>query len=137
MPIRLLYVDDDEIDAEMTRRALKAAPVGVEFFHAHDGLEALAFLREGRQGGEVPRPDLIILDLNMPQMDGPAFLAELRGDASLSDLPVAMLVSSPSQGEALQADSPGPDGFLIKPIDRPQFERLLETLGLPGDGSVD
>ncbi|MEO0617187.1 MAG: response regulator [Pseudomonadota bacterium] len=113
-PITLLLVDDDDVDIMSIRRALGAKRLDNPLVVAHDGIEALEYLR-GENGRErVEPPFIILLDLNMPRMDGIEFLGELRADPALSASVVYVLTTSSTQKDKLQAHAHDVDGFITK-----------------------
>jgi len=118
-PINLLLVEDSPDDAALTLRALKRAKLQNRVWTVVDGLQALAFLRGEAPYEDVPRPDLVLLDLNLPNLDGRDVLLRIREHAQLRTLPVVVLTSSDQEQERLAAT--GADAFLTKPVD---FERL-------------
>ena len=100
--IEILLVEDSPGDVRLTREAFKDAKVLINLHVASDGAEAMAFLgREGKHAND-PRPDLILLDLNLPKKDGRAVLAEIKGNPSLQTIPVVILTTSESEADILQ-----------------------------------
>ncbi|HUL49870.1 MAG TPA: response regulator [Gemmatimonadales bacterium] len=121
--INILLVEDEENDAALTIRALEQARVQNLIWTVHDGAEALAFLRREAPHEEVPKADLVLLDLNLPRLDGRDVLLRLREDAVLRRTPVIVLTASEQEHERLATLTA--DGFLTKPVD---FERLGRAL---------
>ena len=113
----ILLVDDDAGDVQLTREAFEDGRLGNRLHVAPDGEQAMAYLR--RQGAYAgrPRPDLILLDLNMPRMDGRELLAELKADPDFAKVPVAIVTGHDSEGEILKAYNLGVDCYITKPID--------------------
>ena len=131
-PVNVLLVEDDEIDIEAMRRAFSTAGVDRPITVARDGLEALAILR-GEAAGEGPPltwPVLVVLDLNMPRMKGTEFLAELRGDPALRQLPVFVLTTSDDDRDKAEAYGHNAAGYLVKPHDT---RRLVDVARLLDD----
>ena len=118
-PINILLVEDSPDDAVLTLRALRRAKLQNHVWTVQDGLDALAFLRADPPHQDVPRPDLVLLDLNLPKLDGRDVLLRIREDTKLRTLPVVVLTASDKEQERLAAI--GADAFLTKPVD---FERL-------------
>jgi CheY-like chemotaxis protein len=126
--VSILIVDDDEIDTRAVERALRNQRIVNPVYRAANGQEGLAMLRGegGRQ--KVPRPYLILLDLNMPRMNGLQFLQELRGDSSLSDSIVFVLTSSRADEDKAAAYEKHIAGYLVKPDTGNEFLRAVQML---------
>ncbi len=126
--MQILLVEDSAADVRLTREALKDAKVLNELHVARDGVEAMDFLH--RRGGheDAPRPDLVILDLNLPRMDGKEVLAELKGDDGLRQIPVAVLTTSGAERDIQQSYDLGANCFLTKPVDLEQFLRVVQAV---------
>lgn len=127
----VLLVDDSLADRTLTRRALEAAGGPVELRMAENGEEALAYLRrEGRfaDPADSPRPDVILLDLNMPRMGGDELLALLRGDPDLRCLPVVILTSSELHRDIHASYGGGANAYLVKPVTAESFLDLASGL---------
>src|SRR4051812_13268614 len=99
---QILLVEDNAADVRLTQEALRDAKVLNELHIARDGVEALDFLRGGPGHESAVRPDLVILDLNLPRMDGKEVLAEMKGDPALRSIPVAVLTTSAEEADILQ-----------------------------------
>jgi two-component system, chemotaxis family, response regulator Rcp1 len=127
-PARILLVEDNEADVRLTREALREAGDGVRLSAVGDGEQALAYLR--RQGGfaEAPRPDLVLLDLNLPRKNGLEVLDEMRADAALAVIPVIMLTSSSARHDVEAAYAHGANAFVVKPQDLDSFMDLIGTI---------
>lgn len=124
-PLNLLVVDDDDLDVENVRRALKKGGIEDPVYVARDGADALDKLRRGA----IPWDRLVILlDLNMPGMSGLEFLEELRGDKKLAHLPVVVLTTSNQEADRLAAHSKNVAGYLLKPIHFPHFVDLMTAM---------
>ena len=127
-PIEILLVEDNPGDVELTREALHDSKVHMRLSVVNDGVEALAFLkREGPHGG-APRPDLILLDLNLPKKDGRAVLAEIKGDGSLRHIPVVILTSSQAEQDILRAYDLHANCYVTKPVDLDQFITIVRSI---------
>ncbi len=131
-PIHILLVEDDEAHAEIVRRNLEDFRIANRLSHVRDGQEALDYLRH--QGNftppaQAPRPDLILLDLRLPKMDGLQVLQEIKSDPSLKHLPTVILTTSAAEADMVAAYDGGAGSFLVKPVDFQKFTSLLETFG--------
>jgi CheY-like chemotaxis protein len=120
----ILLIEDDDIDAMTVRRTLKELGATNPLDRAFDGEGALAFLRDSQQ----PRPGLILLDLNMPRMNGIEFLAEVKRDACLCRIPVVVLTTSSEEGDRVAAFSNSVAGYMVKPVDYPQFVGIMALI---------
>ncbi len=127
-PVRILLVEDNAGDVRLTREALTEAKVANTLTVARDGVDALAMLRrEGAYAGE-PRPDLILLDLNLPRMNGCEVLTVLKADPDLRRIPVVMLTTSDAERDVLAAYNLGVNAYVVKPVDLERFFRVIESL---------
>src|SRR5512135_2208673 len=104
-PVQILLVEDDPADVELTQWSMKESKVATSLHVVEDGLEALAFLRREGKYADAPRPDLILLDLNLPRMDGRTFLAEMRADDDLKPIPVVVLTTSEAEQDVIKSYS--------------------------------
>ncbi len=127
-PMEVLLVEDDLEDARLTIETLREGKVPCRVSLVRDGEEALAFLRREAHFARVPRPDVILLDLQMPKKDGQAVLAEIRGDAELCRIPVVVLTASLAQGQILKDQNLRAEDFLSKPVDHEHFHRVVKSL---------
>ena len=126
--VQILLVEDDDIDAEAVRRAFTKQRIANPIVHARDGVEALEVLR-GENGKEkLLRPYMILLDLNMPRMNGIEFLKELRGDSDLHDSVVFVLTTSDADRDKLSAYEQHIAGYLIKSNVGSGFVNLVNML---------
>src|SRR5881396_1505743 len=125
-PINILLVEDDPSDVELTRRALQRAKVQNRLWVVGDGLDALAFLRRDGPHHGVPRPDLVLLDLKLPHLDGRDVLLRIREEPRWAELPVVVLTGSDSEHEQLAALAA--DGFLTKPVDFSRLEAVIRRI---------
>ena len=124
-PLNILLVEDDEVDVMNVRRAFQTNHITNPLFVAGNGVEALEKLR----GGEIPgERRLILLDLNMPRMNGIEFLAELRGDPELAATPVVVLTTSNNDRDRVQAYDFNVAGYLLKPVTFSDFAELMAAL---------
>ncbi len=124
-PLNILLVDDDEVDVMTVKRAFEKGHIANPLFVARDGLEALEKLRSG----EVPaQRRLVLLDLNMPRMNGIEFLRELRKDPALAHTPVVVLTTSDMDRDKFAAYDLNIAGYLVKPVTFERFCDLVVTL---------
>jgi len=127
-PIDILLVEDNPADAELTREALADSKLLSRLHVVRDGVEALAFLRgEGGHGG-APRPDLVLLDLNLPRKDGRAVLTEIKGDPVLRSIPVVVLTSSQAEQDVAKAYELNANCYVTKPVDLEQFLTIVRSI---------
>ncbi len=120
----ILLVEDDDIDAMTVLRTLKQLGAPNPLDRASDGERALAFLRDPAN----PRPGLILLDINMPRMNGIEFVAEIKRDPALRLIPVVVLTTSVEEGDRLAAFSNSVAGYMVKPVDFPQFVKVMSLI---------
>lgn len=126
--MQILLVEDNAADVRLTQEALKDAKILNELHVARDGVEAMDFLhrREGHEDAE--RPDIVILDLNLPRKDGKEVLAEMKGDPTLRTIPVAVLTTSEAEVDVLESYDLGANCFLTKPVDLDQFLKVVQAV---------
>lgn len=122
--IHILLVEDSPGDVLLTREALREAKVANELHVAKDGEEAMAFLRDG----EKVRPDIVLLDLNLPRKDGREVLAEIKGDPDLRRIPVIVLTTSTADEDILQAYDHHVNSYIRKPVDLDKFLRVVRSI---------
>jgi len=129
-PIHILLAEDDPDDQLLTRRALEASPVTVAMTVVEDGAELMQYLRREEQyGATAERPDLILLDLNMPRMDGREALREIKTDAELRRIPVVVLTTSEAERDVLESYNLGVNAFVTKPVSFADLADAMEALG--------
>jgi CheY-like chemotaxis protein len=127
-PIEILLVEDNPGDVRLTREALRDGKVRNNLKVARDGVEALAMLRgEGEHAG-MTRPDLILLDLNMPRMDGREVLRELKKDPQLRVIPVVVLTTSKADEDILRTYELNANCYITKPVDLAQFIHVVRSI---------
>jgi CheY-like chemotaxis protein len=127
-PIHILLVEDNAGDVRLTREALKEGKVGNSLTVAPDGVEALAILRqEGRYAGET-RPDLILLDLNLPKKDGREVLAEIKDNPALKRIPVVVLTTSKAEEDIVRTYDLHANCYITKPVDFDKFVSVVKSI---------
>ena len=124
----ILLVEDDPADVELTRETLADAKVLTRLHVVEDGLEALAFLRREEKYAKAPRPDLILLDLNLPRMDGRALLAEIRADHRFKSIPVVVLTTSQAEEDIFKSYRLGANCYITKPVGLAEFTRVVNAI---------
>ena len=127
-PARVLLVEDNEADVRLTREALREAGENVRLSSVADGDQALAFLRREEGFAEAPRPDLVLLDLNLPRKNGLEVLQEMRADEALAHIPVIVLTSSAAQSDVEAAYTRGANAFVVKPLELDAFMDLIGAI---------
>lgn len=127
-PAEILLVDDNDNDVELTRQGFARAKLAVNLHHANDGEECMAFLRKQGAYADAPTPDLILLDLNMPRMDGREVLTELVADEKLAHLPVVILTTSSEEKEILAMYKHRCSSYIIKPVDFDKFTQVVRLI---------
>jgi chemotaxis family two-component system response regulator Rcp1 len=125
---RVLLVEDNEADVRLTREALREDGPPVHLSTVGDGEQALAFLRREEGYAEAPRPDLVLLDLNLPRKDGLEVLEELRADPDLAALPVIVLTTSTAGRDVSACYARGANCFLVKPLELDGFIALIGAI---------
>lgn len=127
--VAIMLVEDDEVDAMNVQRAFKKVNIGNVLYHAQDGMEALAMLR-GEDGYEKmqPMPTIILLDINMPRMNGHEFLRELRQDKELKHTCVVVLSTSNEESDLREAYAQNVAGYVVKPVVPEEFINAVSTL---------
>lgn len=127
-PIEILLVEDNPADVRLTREALIEEKLHNNLSVVNDGVEAIAFLRkEGKYANSI-RPDLILLDLNLPKKDGREVLKEIKSDDNLKRIPVVVLTVSKAEEDILKSYNLHANCFIIKPIDLNQFSRVVKSI---------
>ena len=138
--IEILLVEDNPGDARLTQEAMRAAKMNNVLHVVEDGEQAMEFLRRRSRFKDAPRPDLILLDLNLPKKDGRAVLAEVKADPDLRRIPVVVLTTSRSEEDVMQAYDMHANAYVTKPVNLDQFMRIvalidefwLKVVTLPG-----
>ena len=128
VPIEILLVEDNPGDARLTREALRDAKVRNNLHVAPDGVEALAFLRQQGKHTAVPKPDLILLDLNLPKKDGREVLEEIKQDDQLRHIPVVILTTSQAERDIAESYRLRANAYVTKPVDLEQFLKVVQSI---------
>jgi chemotaxis family two-component system response regulator Rcp1 len=124
----ILLVEDSPGDVRLTREALKDAKMYINLHVAVDGMEATAFLNHEGEYADVPRPDLILLDLNLPKKSGRQVLEEIKGSASLQSIPVVILTTSASDEDVLRSYQLHANCYITKPVDLEGFLKVIRSI---------
>ncbi|WP_425560736.1 response regulator [Luedemannella helvata] len=127
-PIEVLLVEDDPGDVLMTREAFEEHKVNNRLAVVSDGAEALAYLRQEGEYSDAVRPDLILLDLNLPRRDGREVLAEIKADEELRRIPVVVLTTSAADEDILRSYSLHANAYVTKPVDFEQFITVVRQI---------
>jgi CheY-like chemotaxis protein len=127
-PIEVLLVEDDPGDELMTREAFEDNKIGNTLHVVRDGEEALAFLYRENGYAEAPRPDLILLDLNLPKYDGRQVLERIKGDPNLATIPVVVLTTSSAEEDILRSYKLHANAYVTKPVDLDQFIAAIRKI---------
>ena len=126
--IEILLVEDNPGDARLTREALRDAKVRNNLHVVLDGVEALAFLRRQGKHAAVPKPDLILLDLNLPKKDGREVLEEIKQDDQLRHIPIVILTTSQAEKDIIESYRLRANAFVTKPVDLEQFLKVVQSI---------
>lgn len=127
-PIEILLVEDNPGDVRLTREALKDGKIHNNLHVAYDGVEAVDFLRRNGDYADATRPDVILLDLNLPRKDGREVLAEIKNDADLAAIPVVILTTSEADEDILESYRLHANCYITKPVDLEQFIRVVKSV---------
>jgi CheY-like chemotaxis protein len=141
--LQVLVVEDDPGDVALVESAFAEHSIPSSLHHAADGASALAFLRREDPFGEAPRPDMILLDMNMPRVDGRQVLAQIKTDEGLKSIPTIVFTTSSSDGDVLSSYDAQANAYVTKPINIDDYERVVmeirnffgHTVALPGRAS--
>lgn len=127
-PAQVLLVEDNEDDIELTLEALKDSKIHMDIHVVTDGIAAMEFVHQQGRHKDKPRPDLILLDLNLPKKDGRQVLKEIRDDAKLTDLPIVVLTTSQSEEDIEKAYKMHANCYISKPVDFLQFAEIVKQI---------
>jgi two-component system, chemotaxis family, response regulator Rcp1 len=128
MSIEVLLVEDSPGDVRLTQEAFREANKTIHLHVAADGVEAMAFLRREGIHSQAPRPDLILLDLNLPKMDGREVLAHIKGDEGLKSIPTVILTTSDAEADIVKSYQLRANCYLTKPVQLDAFESLVKSI---------
>jgi CheY-like chemotaxis protein len=127
-PIEVLLVEDDPGDVLLIREAFEDNKVANRLHVVADGVEALEFMRQTGEHADAPRPDLVLLDLNLPRKDGREVLAEVKADASLRTIPVVVLTTSEAEEDVLKSYQLHANAYVTKPVDFERFVAIVRQI---------
>lgn len=128
MPVEVLLVEDSPGDVRLTREAFGEVNSSIRLHVAADGLEAMAFLKREGVHARAPRPGIILLDLNLPKMDGREVLAQIKADSNLKTIPIVILTTSNSQVDIAKSYQLQANCYLSKPVQLDAFESLVKSI---------
>ena len=128
MPIEVLLIEDSPGDVRLTREAFAEVNSSIRLHVASDGLEAMTFLRREGPHIQAPRPDIILLDLNLPKMDGREVLAHIKEDDSLKTIPTVILTTSDAEADIVKSYQLQANCYLSKPVQLDAFENLVRSI---------
>ena len=128
MPIEVLLVEDSPGDVRLTQEAFRDANKSIHLHVASDGVEAMSFLKHEGDHAHAPRPDLILLDLNLPKMDGREVLAHIKEDDSLKTIPTVILTTSAAEADIVKSYELQANCYLTKPVQLEAFEGLVKSI---------
>ncbi len=128
MTINVLLVEDNPGDVRLTQEAFREANMSVQLHVATDGVQAMAFLRRGGAHGHAPRPDMILLDLNLPKMDGREVLAHIKTDDKLKTIPTVILTTSEAEADIVKSYQLQANCYLSKPVQFGAFQHLVRSI---------
>jgi CheY-like chemotaxis protein len=126
--VQMLLVEDNLGDIRLTKETLRDAKVMVNLHVVGDGVEAMAFLRKESKHANAPRPDLVLLDLNLPKKDGREVLAEIKQDPSLKRIPVVVLTISDAEEDILKSYNLYANAYVTKPLNLEQFGKITKAI---------
>ena len=128
MPPQVLQVEDSPGDVRLTQEAFHDANMSIKLHVASDGVEAMPFLRKEGAHVDAPRPDLILLDLNLPKMDGREVLAHIKRDESLKTIPIVILTTSGAEADIVKSYQLQANCYLSKPVQLDAFQNLVKSI---------
>jgi len=128
MPLEVLLVEDSPGDVRLMREVLRDSNSLIRLHVASDGVEAMAFLRRSGDQPNAPRPDLILLDLNLPRMDGREVLAQIKDDKGLKSIPTVVLTTSAAEADIAKSYELHANCYMSKPVQLEAFEGLVKSI---------
>src|ERR1700722_3671641 len=128
MPINVLLIEDNPGDVRLTQEAFREANRAIRLHVASDGVEAMAFLKREGHHADAPRPDLILLDLNLPKMDGREVLGHIKEDENLKLIPTVILTTSDAEADIVRSYQLRANCYLTKPVQLDEFETLVKSI---------
>lgn len=126
--IDILLVEDNPGDVRLAKELLKESKISNDLYHVEDGMEAMAFLHKTGKYADVPRPDIVLLDLNLPKKDGREVLKEIKSDDKLKRIPVVVLTVSSAEEDVLKTYDLHANCYVTKPIDLEQFIKVVKSI---------
>jgi len=127
-PVQMLLVEDNPGDVRLTKETLRDSKIMVNLHVVGDGMEAMAFLRKESKYANAPRPDIVLLDLNLPKKDGREVLAEIKQDPDLKRIPVVILTISNGQEDILKSYNLHANAYVTKPLNLEQFAKIVKAI---------
>jgi len=127
-PIKILLVEDNPGDARLAQEALKEAKMANDIHWVDDGVKAMEFLRRQGEYQDAPRPDVVLLDLNLPRMDGREVLAEIKTDPDLKRIPVVVLTVSEAEEDILRSYNLHANCYITKPLELDRFMEVVQQI---------
>lgn len=127
-PIEILLIEDNPADVRLTQEAFREARIHNNLHVVQDGVSAMAFIHQTAPHQHAPRPDLILLDLNLPKKDGREVLKEIKSDSNLRQIPVVILTTSEDEKDVLRSYDLHANAYLVKPIDVLKFVKMIHSL---------
>jgi two-component system, chemotaxis family, response regulator Rcp1 len=127
-PIEILLVEDNPGDVDLTREMIESSKVRNVINNVNDGFEAMAYLRREQPYSSAKRPDLILLDLNLPRKDGRTTLSEIKQDSKFKDIPVVVLTTSDAEADILRSYQLHANCYVTKPVDLTKFAKIIRSI---------
>lgn len=127
-PIEILLVEDSRGDIGLIEEVFEEAKIRNNLYVAEDGEEAIQFLNKKGQYADVPRPDIILLDLNLPKKDGREVLDEVKRDETLRNIPIVVLTTSKAEEDILKSYNLHANAYITKPVDFEQFIKVIKSI---------